>query len=76
MDKLTKHGWHWTFGWLRRPELDQSGLYCYEEPNGDLVFTKKAEHKSSLYLDKRRDEDADVDYFCFARIPRRASKIR
>jgi len=75
-DRLLKHGWHWTFGWLRRPEMDQDGMYCYEEPNGDLIFSKRAEHRVQLYLDCRYDEEVQEPYTCLARLPRRTSYKR
>lgn len=76
MDQLLKHGWHWSFGWLRRPELDKDGMYCYEEPDGDLVFSKRHEHKDQMYLDCRKDEFDGEVYTCLARIPRRTAYKR
>ena len=38
-DKLIGHAWHWSVGMLRRPELDDEHGYCYEMPDGDLVYT-------------------------------------
>ena len=75
-DTLVKHGWHWSFGWLRRPELDQDNMYCYEEPDGDLVFSKRLEHKNQLYLDCRHDEEIGENYTCLAKLPRRTSYRR
>ena len=70
-DKLMRHGWHWSFGWLRRPELDQDGLYCYEQPDGDLILSGRPAHKIAIYLDCRMDEETGDEYACFAPIPRR-----
>jgi hypothetical protein len=75
-DKLVKHGWHWSFGWLRRPEMDQNNMYCYEEPDGDLVFVRKREHRVQLYLDCRHDEEVSENYTCIAPVPRRTAYKR
>jgi hypothetical protein len=75
-DAIVKHGWHWTFGWLRRPELDQDGMFCYEEPDGDLVYTKRRSQKIQMYLDCRYDEELDELYTCLAPIPRQTSYKR
>ena len=74
MDEIIKHGWHWTFGWLRRPELDQQGYYCYEEPDGDLVLSPRPAHAMAMYLDCRRDPCTGELYTCMASIPRRPMK--
>jgi hypothetical protein len=51
-------------------------MYCYEEPGGDLVFSKRLEHKNQLYLDCRHDEEIGEDYTCLAKLPRRTSYKR
>ena len=71
MDQVVRHGWHWTFGWLRRPECDQDNMYCYEEPDGDLVLTSRPAHALSVYLDCRRDRETGELYTCFAHMPKR-----
>ncbi len=75
-DAIVKHGWHWSFGFLRRPELDQDEMHCYEHPNGDLIYSKRHEHKHQMYLDSRVDEDSGEEYSCLAPIPRRQSYKR
>lgn len=72
-DLIVRHGWHWTFGWLRRPDMDQDNMYCYEQPDGGLVYSKRREHKHQMYLDCRRDDDAEEDYLCISPVPRRTS---
>lgn len=42
--------WHWQAGWLRRPEMDDENGYCYEEPDGDLVYTPNKLHRKHLRL--------------------------
>lgn len=75
-DIVVKHGWHWTFGWLRRPDRDDSNGYCYEAADGDLIFTKARHHKDQLYLDCRKDEDTNENYICISPVPRRQSYQR
>jgi hypothetical protein len=70
-DPIIKHGWHWSFGWLRRPECDQDGMFCYEEPDGDLVLSTWPSHKTAIYLDCRIEIKTGEKYTCFARIPRK-----
>ena len=48
----TKHGWHWSFGFLRRPELDMPGMYAYEAPDGDICYSDRPEHHKSAYFDE------------------------
>lgn len=36
--KIVRCGFHNTFGWLRRPELDNRDGYCYEAPDGDGTY--------------------------------------
>lgn len=74
MDQIVRHGWHWEFGWLRRPELDQDGYYCYEEPDGDLVLTPRPSHKRAIYMDCRRDKMTGELYTCFAPVPKKPMK--
>mgnify|MGYP003349911914 CR=1 FL=1 len=38
-DHLVCLAWHWSVGMLRRPELDEEYGFCYEMPDGDLVYT-------------------------------------
>ena len=49
-DKIINTIWHWQAGWLRRPEMDCEHGYCYEEPDGDLVYTSNPRHKKNLRL--------------------------
>jgi len=70
-DKIIKHGWHWSFGWLRRPELDQEEMYCYEQPDGDLVLSGQPAHKIAMYLDCRMDTQTGDTYTYISRIPKR-----
>jgi len=77
-DQIVDGGWHWTFGWLRRPEMDDENGYCYEEPDGDLVYSGRPCHKRAMYLDVRLDQGTGERYLCLARLPRspRAKALR
>jgi len=70
-DPIVRHGWHWSFGWLRRPEYDQDGMSCYEEPDGDLVLSPRPSHKTAIYLDCRKDPETGELYTTISPIPKR-----
>ena len=73
-DRLVFSGWHWTFGWLRRPELDEDEIgYCYEDGDGTLYFTAKRAHKKALLLDCWETEEGER-YLAFHPIPSAASE--
>lgn len=69
--RLITSGWHYTFGWLRRPELDDANGYCYEEPDGDLIFTARISHQVRAYLDCWEDTRTGERYLAFTRLPTR-----
>lgn len=60
-------GWHWQYGWLRRPEMDDGHGYCYEEPDGDLLFFLHRSTKRAAFLDVMRDETTGEKYLCLSR---------
>lgn len=62
-DKKVGSGWHWSFGWLRRPEKDCNYGFCYEEPEGDLIFTNREDHKHIAFMDKWQDGETG-EYYC------------
>jgi len=39
-------------GWLRRPEMDQGEIECWEQPNGDLVAVKKGSGEPKVAIHK------------------------
>lgn len=49
-DKLIDTIWHWQVGVLRRPEMDDENGYCYEEPDGDLIYSHDPRHKKNMRL--------------------------
>lgn len=61
-----KSGWHWEFGWLRRPDMDDQHGHCYEEPDGDLLFFMDRSTKKAAFLDVMRDEAGEM-YLCLSR---------
>ena len=68
-DKYIKSGWHWSFGWLRRPELDEPFGYCYEDGDGDRIFTPRLDHKLVCYLDCFEDYASGEKYVTFNSTP-------
>ena len=55
-DELVATGWHYSFGWLRRPELDaETKGFTYEMPDGMLVVSREVQHRYGMHLDARRD---------------------
>lgn len=73
-DKLISTGWHWQYGWLRRPELDNEDGYCYEEPDGNLVFSPLLRHRKALRLSCWYDAKIGENYLVLNHAPCKASK--
>lgn len=70
-DLLISTGWHWTYGWLRRPTLDRTyNGYVYEDGDGDIMIFKDALHKKAVYLECREDISTGERYLCVSHIPR------
>lgn len=67
-DKLVSTGWHYTYGWLRRPEMDGGNGYCYEEPDGNLVYSAHRQHKTMCRLEQYRRNFTGEKYEIFADI--------
>jgi hypothetical protein len=68
-DTYVSSGWHYNYGWLRRPELDDANGYAYEEADGDLIFTNRITHSVRAYLDCWRDAKTGERYLMFTRLP-------
>jgi hypothetical protein len=68
-DTFVKSGWHWQFGLLRRKDQDCEHGYCYEEPDGDLIFSGRSDHKKIMFLDCYKDSDTGEKYLCFNKLP-------
>ena len=62
-DKTISKGWHWEYGWLRRPELDEFVGYAYEEPDGDIVYISDPKAKKSVKLKCCEDKTGER-YLC------------
>ena len=55
---IVRCGPHHTFGWLRRPEKDNRDGYCYEAPDGDLIYA----HAKSMVLYEMVDAETGEHY--------------
>lgn len=68
-DTVISTGWHWTYGWLRRREEDKPYGFCYEDGDGDLVYTPSPIHRDKVYLECRQDAETGEKYLCFGKRP-------
>lgn len=73
-DKLISTGWHWQYGWMRRPDCDDANGYCYEEPDGNLVFTPQLRHRKALRLACWFDAELQENYLTLNHVPCAVSK--
>jgi len=69
-DKIVCSGWHWSFGWLRRLEMDYDDMFAYEDGDGDLVFSSDPCHKHAAYLACMQDNVTGEKYLTFSSAPR------
>lgn len=66
-DEILAMGPHWRFGWLRRWELDtDEDGFCYEHPDGDLIYSAAPEHENMIMLHCCRDLQTGEKYVRFA----------
>jgi len=65
-DKLISTGWHFSYGWMRRSDMDGGNGYCYEEPNGKLVYSTSRRHKTMMRLERYEDKNTGYRYTVFA----------
>jgi len=70
-DRILSSGWHHTFGWLRRVDLDDEdqGIWAYETPDGDEVYSPHPRHKKAAFLDCWETE-AGEKYLSFSAVPK------
>lgn len=68
-DTFIKSGWHWSFGWLRRPEMDEDVGFCYEDGEGDLIYSSRPDHKLICYLDCYQDKASGEKYLTMNQNP-------
>lgn len=66
MDRHIRSGFHWSFGWLRRKELDCEHGYAYEHPDGEIIWSGRMDHKIMAYLDCMQDEASGELYVTFS----------
>ena len=62
LPNIVRCGFHWTFGWLRRSELDNRDGYCYEAPDGDLIYSNIKWHEDKMLLYELVDADTGDHY--------------
>lgn len=75
LDELVSSGWHWQYGWLRRPDRDDVQGYCYEEPDGDLVFSPSLRHRKAMRLACWRDAKTGEKYLAMCHAPAKVHKF-
>jgi len=73
-DRFVSSGWHYTYGWLRRPELDTNGWHCYEDGDGDLYLTDYPGSEKLLLLECRADIKTKERYLCFSKSKKNVKK--
>lgn len=69
-DKCIGWGWHWSFGILRRSDMDndtdQTGKvwrgFCYELPDGLLFYTERDDHRLICYINQWLDAETGEKY--------------
>jgi hypothetical protein len=61
-DYFVSDGWHWSYGILRRSDLDQPYGYCYEMPDGDQVFTPRIHHHKQAFFTCLEDAKTGEKY--------------
>ena len=66
-DRILYTGWHWSFGWLRRPELDYDETFAYEKGNGNLIFSDYGPHEHAAYLACMQNEKTKKKYLIFSK---------
>lgn len=70
-DTVISSGWHWTYGWMRRPGLDRAyNGYVYEDGDGDIMIFKEPLYKRSVYLECREDVSTGERYLCVSHVPK------
>lgn len=62
MDKKIKSGWHWTFGWMRRPDYDTSNQFAYEGPDGEIIMSSMFVHRKNMYMAQYEDAETGELY--------------
>lgn len=66
-DKRISVGWHWTYGYLRRPEMDEIFGYAYEDPDGDMVYIDDMSASKRVMFECREDARTGERYVCLYR---------
>lgn len=64
-DRLLSIGWHWNYGFLRRPEMDnRDGFrgFCYEHPDGDMIYSERGDHEKICFFNEWLDGETHEKY--------------
>lgn len=64
-DRLLSIGWHWNYGFLRRSDMDnRDGFcgFCYEHPDGDMIYTERGDHESICFFNEWLDAETNEKY--------------
>jgi hypothetical protein len=70
-------GWHDSYGWQRRTELDEAyDGFMYETPDGHLIRTVDPRHKEGMFLNKYIVEDTGEAIYQISKAPRIYSRKR
>lgn len=76
-DRIVSMGWHWTYGMLRVREHDKTMqttptttefCYCYESPDGDLIYTPYKGHRDRAHMVCREDAETGEHYLSFSKL--------
>ena len=59
---IVRCGFHHTFGGLRRREKDSRDGYCYEAPDGDLIYSAMFHHDKQMLLYELVDAETGEHY--------------
>jgi len=55
--------------------MDDANGYCYEEPDGDLVYTQSLRHRKAMRLTCWVDAITGEKYLAISHVPCRAHKL-
>lgn len=68
-DRQISNGFHWSFGWQRRFALDTAEGFCYEHPDGSLIFSRDPRHRICAHLTHWHDAETGESYSAFSAHP-------
>lgn len=63
---ILRQGWHDTFGWLRRRDEDHPYGFCYEKPDGELLYSGDPLHRDRALVALIKDDSGKAYItFCY-----------